>query len=155
MTSSNAKLKFKHILSSQMQWEKVNSLEKEDKVSQAVSFWGWASGKRRIWEMKQKNLSFMNIMNLHSLPHSDQMKIYWLCRSVFGDMSVCERGMSFSITINVHPYGEAGEAVPRAGGRGLSLPSCVFFLSQSDSLFLGGGWRNTYLSQREREKHIL
>ncbi len=49
-------------------------------------------------------------------------------------MSVCERGMSFSITINVHPYGEAGEAVPRAGDRGL-----FFFPSQSDSLFLGGG----------------
>ncbi len=42
--------------------------------------------------------------------------------------------MSFSITINVHPYGETGEAVPRASDRGL-----FFFPSQGDFLFLGGG----------------
>jgi len=66
-------------------------------------------------------------------------------------MSVCERGMSFSITINVHPYGEAGEAVPRAGGRGLFLPSCVFFFLRV-ILYSWVVGEETLTSARDRER---
>lgn len=76
-------------------------------------------------------------------------------------MTVCERGMSFSITINVHPHSEAGEAVPRAGGRGLFLSS-FFFLRV---ILYSGWWVKKHLPKpagererykgREGEKHNL
>lgn len=54
--------------------------------------------------------------------------------------------MSFSITINVHPYGEAGEAVPRAGDRGL------FFYSFSERFFIPGWWVKKHSPQPEGER---